>query len=98
MKIVETDHLQVVYFDPGGDYLVPYVTQCFLNVLAAQKARFGFVPDGKVSMLLQDFSDRGNAAAMLSAPRDRILHRHRADRALVRDVQSRRTRLHARQS
>jgi sugar lactone lactonase YvrE len=72
MKIVETADLQIVYFDPTGEYLVPYATQCFVNGLAAQKARFGFEPDGKVSVLLQDFSDRGNAAAIMGAPRDRI--------------------------
>ena len=72
MKIVETDQLNVVYFDPTGSYLAPYVTQSFINGLAAQKARFGYVPDGKVSVLLQDFSDRGNALAILGAPRNRI--------------------------
>jgi hypothetical protein len=72
LKIVETEHLQVVYFDPSGSYLAPYVTQSFVNSLNAQRERFGFVPDGKVALLLQDFSDRGNAAAVLGAPRNRI--------------------------
>lgn len=72
MNIVETDNLRVVYFDPEGSYLAPYVTQCFVNSLAAQNARFGFVPDGKINVLLQDFSDRGNAMAILGAPRNRV--------------------------
>ncbi|MDH5176602.1 MAG: hypothetical protein OEX15_08040, partial [Gammaproteobacteria bacterium] len=72
LKIVETDQLQVVYFDPAGSYLAPYVTQSFLNSLNAQKARFGYQPDGKVSILLQDFGDRGNATAILGAPGNRI--------------------------
>ncbi len=33
--------------------------------------RFGYTPDGKPTILLQDFSDRGNATAM-STPRNRI--------------------------
>ena len=72
LRIVETDDLQVVYFDPSGAYLAPYVTQSFLNSLNAQKRLFGYQPDGKVAVLLQDFSDRGNAAAILGAPRNRI--------------------------
>ncbi len=72
LRIVETDDLQVVYFDPSGTYLAPYVTQSFLNSLNAQKKLFGYQPDGKVSILLQDFSDRGNASAILGAPRNRI--------------------------
>ena len=61
----------MVRFDPTGEYLVPYATQCFLNALAAQQARFGYTPDGKPTILLQDFADRGNAMALRS-PRNRI--------------------------
>ena len=71
MRFIETEDLRVTYFDPTGEYLVPYATQCFLNALAAQHTRFGYTPDGKPTVLLQDFSDRGNATAM-SAPRNRI--------------------------
>jgi sugar lactone lactonase YvrE len=72
LKIVETDELQVVYFDPSGAYLAPYVTQSFLNSLNVQKKLFGYQPDGKIGVLLQDFGDRGNATAILGAPRNRI--------------------------
>jgi hypothetical protein len=71
-KFVETDRVRVVYFDPTGAYLVPYATQSYLNALNAQHARFGYVPDGKVNVLLQDFTDRGNATTILAAPRNRI--------------------------
>jgi hypothetical protein len=72
MKYVETSQLQVVYDSPAGDYLMPYAVQTLLNGLAAQHARFGYVPDGKVAVFLQDFADRGNAAAVLGAPGNRI--------------------------
>ena len=71
LQFVETDDLRLIRFDPKGAYLVPYATQCFLNSLAAQQARFGYTPEGKVSVLLQDFSDRGNAGAT-SAPKNRV--------------------------
>lgn len=71
MKYIDADPVRVVYFD-STDYLAPYVTQSFLNSLAAQKAVFGYEPDGSVDVFLQDFSDRGNASAVLGAPRNRI--------------------------
>jgi len=70
-RSVETSELEVVYFDPIGAYLVPYTVQCLVNSLAAQRARFGYVPDGKVAVLLQDFADRGNAA-VVAAPKNRV--------------------------
>ena len=70
-ELVETDHVRLVYSSPAADYLAPYATQVFVNALAAQQARFGYVPDGKVNVFLQDFSDRGNAV-MMTAPRNRI--------------------------
>jgi hypothetical protein len=72
IKVAETDDVRVVYFDPAGAYLAPYATQCFVNGLDAQRKAFGYEPDGKVSVLLQDFSDRGNATTILGAPRNRI--------------------------
>jgi len=72
LNYLETADLRIVDFAPAGDYLVPYATQCFLNALAAQKKIFGYTPDGGVAVLLQDFSDRGNATTLLGAPRDRV--------------------------
>lgn len=71
-NVLETPHLRVVDFAPAEDYLVPYATQCFLNALASQQKIFHYVPDGKATVLLQDFADRGNATTVLAAPRDRI--------------------------
>ena len=72
IKMLETEDLQLVWFSPAADYLAPYATQSLLNSLAAQHARFGYEPDGKVSVLLQDFGDFGNASAVMGAPRNRI--------------------------
>ena len=95
LRYIETRDLRIVNLDPSVTYLVPYATQCFLNALAAQHARFGYTPDGKVTVLLQDFSDRGNATAVhRSAKQD--LPRHRSDDAHLRDVQPGRTNVHAR--
>jgi len=71
LKFVETDELRLVYPDPGATYLVPHATQSFLAGLAAERRLFDYVPDGRVNVLLQDFSDRANASA-IAAPRNRI--------------------------
>ena len=70
LKEVDTAKLRIVYFDPEA-YFVPHATQSFLAGLAAHERLFGYVPDGGVSVLLQDFSDRANASA-IPAPRNRI--------------------------
>ncbi len=70
-NFVATRDLQVMYFDETGAYLVPYAVQCLVMSLAAQHARFGYQPDQPVAVLLQDFTDRGNAAAV-GVPRDRV--------------------------
>lgn len=72
MSVLETERLRIVYFEPGPEYLVPYATQSFLGSLTAQETRFGYVPEDKVTVLLKDFSDYGNAAATLGAPQNRI--------------------------
>jgi hypothetical protein len=72
LKYVETPGLRIVYHDPALSYLVPYATQCFLVSEAAQKARFDYVPSDPVTLVLQDFLDRGNASTTLGAPRNRV--------------------------
>src|SRR5512143_2132785 len=70
-NFVEAPGLKVMYFDETGAYLVPYAVQCLVASLAAQQAHFGYKPDGQVAVLLQDFTDRGNAAAV-GVPRNRV--------------------------
>src|SRR2546430_1853760 len=71
LAFVETGELRIVYFDPGEKHLVPHATQSFLSGLATHERLFHYVPDGRVNVLLQDFSDRANATA-IPAPRNRI--------------------------
>lgn len=72
LKALETDELRLLYFDPTETYLAPYAARCFTNSLASQKARFGFDPAGKITVLMKDFSDYGNAAAG-AIPRNTLL-------------------------
>jgi hypothetical protein len=63
LSMVETDTLRLLYFDPTETYLVPRVVQTFHNSADRQKSIFGYEPDGKITVLLTDFSDYGNAGA-----------------------------------
>jgi hypothetical protein len=69
MDELETEELRLLYFDPLTTHLVPHVTRSFHNSLQFQQEMFGWTPYDKPSLMLQDFSDYGNAAA-LSAPKN----------------------------
>src|SRR4029077_18180189 len=71
LEFVETEELRIVHFDPGENHLVPHATQSFLSGLATHERLFDYVPERRISVLLQDFSDRANATA-IPAPRNRI--------------------------
>ncbi|MGB6603879.1 MAG: hypothetical protein WBE65_06245 [Steroidobacteraceae bacterium] len=60
---VETDNqLQIVYYDPGEDALIPHVTQSFLSALADHKRVWGYVPNDGVTVFLRDWQDSNNAS------------------------------------
>ena len=87
MHFVETENLRVINFGETGAHLVPYATQSFLNALAAQQARLGYTPDGKPTVLLQDFSDKGTASVVGHAAEQGLFQHSPAD-ARVRNIQS----------
>lgn len=63
LSSVETDKLRLLYFDPTETYLVPRVIQTFHNSIERQESILGYTPDEKITVLLTDFSDYGNAGA-----------------------------------
>lgn len=60
---VETSDLRLVYFKGSLDYLVPHGARAVLNALAFEKRLYGFEPSDRVTVLLADFQDLGNAGA-----------------------------------
>ena len=68
---VDTKDLKLVYYD-FLDYLVPYAVRTFTSSLAWQRRMFGWVPSEPTTVLLQDFSDIGNAR-QYSAPRNKLV-------------------------
>lgn len=71
LDMQETDDLRLLYIDPFTTYLVPHVTRSFQNSLEFQRRILGWAPYDKVTIMLQDFIDYGNAAA-LSSPKNAL--------------------------
>lgn len=68
---IETGDLRLIYFKGTESYLVPHATRTFLNAMRFHKRLFDYQPSEKVSVLLADLSDHGNAGAT-SIPRDAV--------------------------
>jgi hypothetical protein len=63
LQSVETPELRLVYLAPAESFLVPHVARTFLNSLAFQRRLFAFDPADRITVLLLDFQDSGNAGA-----------------------------------
>lgn len=69
---IETEDLRLLYRDPSQAYLAPYAARCFENSMRFQRSLFDYVPSQKVTVLLSDYSDRGNASA-IGIPHNELL-------------------------
>src|SRR5687767_6939593 len=67
----DTSNVRVVYIQPTQSFIVPHVGRSFENAFAFHQKLFEFKPAEKVTVLLTDFSDAGNASAD-AVPRDYI--------------------------
>jgi hypothetical protein len=63
LETLETDRMRIIYVAPFQSYLAPYAARCFENSLAFQKKLFDWESDEKLTVILTDFSDYGNAGA-----------------------------------
>jgi hypothetical protein len=66
MNEQETDDLRLLYFHPLTTYLLPHVTRSYQNSLEFQRYIFDWTPYEKTTVMLQDFTDYGNGAAITS--------------------------------
>ena len=63
LDYLETEDLRLLYFDPTETYLAPHVARSFENSMRNQRKIFDYEPNEKITSLLLDFSDYGNASA-----------------------------------
>jgi hypothetical protein len=69
--MITTDEMSLVTYDYGHRYILPHATRCFHRALAFHKTLFDYTPTEKISVLIQDFGDYGNAGAT-AVPRNAI--------------------------
>ena len=72
LSTLETKNLSLLYIDPIQTYLTPYLGRSFENALTFHKKVFRWEPWERSTVLLKDFSDYGNAAA-LASPSNMVL-------------------------
>ena len=72
LSVLETTDLRLLYFDPSENYLVPHVASSFENSMERQRFIFDYETDEKITTLLTDFGDYGNASAR-ATPRNMLM-------------------------
>jgi hypothetical protein len=72
LSTLETNNLSLLYIDPVQTYLTPYLGRAFENALAFHMKEFRWKPWDRTTILLKDFSDYGNAAA-LGSPSNMVM-------------------------
>lgn len=71
LESLETSNLRLIYYSKGHEYIVPHLARSFENALRFHEKLFDYKPDEKITVLLEDFEDFGNAGA-ISIPNDYI--------------------------
>ena len=73
-RILETPHMRLIYHSPAQRFIASYTAQCFENAFRFHAATFGWTPSEKVTVILDDSADYGNAAAWASAKNGMLIH------------------------
>lgn len=71
---LDAPYLRLVYPSPTLDYLAPYTARCFENALAFHRRLFDYTPSEKVNVILDDFSDYGNAGVWVNPRNSMSIH------------------------
>lgn len=69
---LQTKNLNLVYYTYSHQYLTPHIARCFENAYNYHANLFDYTSNEKVTVLMQDFWDYGNAGAS-SVPFNRII-------------------------
>lgn len=63
LDLIETKEMKMVTYDFGHKYILPHATRSFHQSLKFHKALFDYSPSERITVLIQDFGDYGNAGA-----------------------------------
>jgi len=58
---METKNMRLLYYDKKHSSVIPHLSRCFENSMRFHQDLFNYKPSEKVTVLLQDFDDYGNA-------------------------------------
>ncbi len=61
---LETERLRLIYYSKGHEYVVPHLARSFENALNFHSNLFDYHSKEKITVLLEDFGDFGNAGAI----------------------------------
>ncbi len=71
-NVLETQQQRLIYFGNAHSYLVNHTGRCVENAMNFHTALFNYNPTEKVTILMHDFSDYGNAKAF-AIPKNNIV-------------------------
>jgi hypothetical protein len=63
LRVIETQDLRLLFYDPRHTYLAPQLMRGFENAFQFHKRIFRYQPSGQVNILLEDFADYGHGGA-----------------------------------
>ncbi len=74
IEVIETDDLRLMYPAPLLSFLAPYTARCFENSMRFHKPLWGYTPSEPVQVMLDDFTDYGNAGVWVNPRNSMVLH------------------------
>jgi hypothetical protein len=74
IEVIETDDLRLTYPAPMLSFIAPYTARCFENSMRFHKKLWGYTPSDPVNVMLDDFTDYGNAGVWVNPRNSMVLH------------------------
>ena len=74
VELLEAEDLRLSYPAPLLTYLAPYTARCFVNSMRFHKKLWGYQPGERVNVMLDDFSDYGNAGVWVNPRNSMVFH------------------------
>jgi hypothetical protein len=71
-KVIETPMQRLVSYGDASSYIVKYVGSCVENALGFQMKLYNYTPSEKITVIMHDLSDYGNAGAS-TIPRNFVM-------------------------
>jgi hypothetical protein len=73
-RTIETEDMRLVYPGAALSFIAPYSARCFENSLRFHRSLFHYQPSEKVNVILDDFTDYGNAGVWVSPRNSLVVH------------------------